>query len=125
MRFLWCVFALSALDTHSNSHSTADAERGKPLLGVPFLHLVEQRGQYARAGGADRMADGDGAAIDVDLGRIPAEVLIDRASLRRESFIRFDQVEVLFLPAGLLERGARRRDRTGAHDRRIDAGLCP
>src|SRR5512139_3216097 len=52
------AFALSALHTHGDAHAAADAERGKTLLGVAALHLVQQRGQHARAGSTDRMADG-------------------------------------------------------------------
>ena len=71
------------------------------------------------------MAERDRAAVDVDLAGVPAEVLVDRAGLRREGLVRLDQIEVLDLPARLLERRARGRDRAGAHDRRIDAGMRP
>ena len=71
------------------------------------------------------MADGDGAAIDVDDRRIPAHVLVDGAGLRGEGLVGLDEVEVVDLPAGLLQRLARGRDRAGAHDRRIDAGGRP
>ena len=37
------------------------------------------------------MADGDGAAIDVDLGCVPAEFLVHGAGLCREGFIGFDR----------------------------------
>src|SRR5262249_28090975 len=70
------------LHAHRNAHAAADAERGKAFLGVALLHLVQQRHQHARAGGADRMAERDRATVDVDLRRVPAEVLVDRASLR-------------------------------------------
>src|SRR3954467_11257883 len=93
----------AALDAHRDAHAAADAERGETLLGIAPLHLVEERDQHARAGRADRMADRDRAAVDVDPGRIPAEILVDGASLRRESLIRLDEVEILDLPAGLLE----------------------
>ena len=56
---------------------------------------------------------------------IPAEVLVDRAGLGGEGLVGLDQVEVVGLPAGLLERLAAGRDRAGAHDRRIDAGGRP
>ncbi len=97
----------------------------RPFLASRLLHFVQQRDQHTRAGRTDRMTDGDGAAIDVDLRRIPAEILVDRAGLRGESLIGLDQVEVVDLPAGLLQRRARGRDRAGAHDRRIDAGMGP
>src|SRR5262245_38734933 len=71
------------------------------------------------------MPDGDGAAVDVDLVGVPAEVLVDGAGLRRERLVGLDQVEIADAPAGLLERRARGRDRPGAHDRGIDAGMRP
>ena len=40
------------------------------------------------------MADGDGAAIDVDLAGVPAHVLVDGAGLRGEGLVGFDQIEV-------------------------------
>src|SRR5208282_3028520 len=70
-----------SLHAHRNTHAAANAQRGEPLLGVALLHLVKQRHQNARAGRADRMAERDGAAIDVDLGGVPAEVLVDGAGL--------------------------------------------
>src|SRR6266480_2192003 len=47
------------------------------------------------------MADGDGAAVDIDLVGIPAEPLVDGTGLRREGLVGLDQVEVLDGPAGL------------------------
>src|ERR1700733_13547110 len=89
------------LDAHGDAHAAADAERGKALLGVALLHLVQQRHQHARPGGTDRMADRDRAAIDVDLGEIPAEVLVDRAGLRGERLVGLDQIEVPEIPPGV------------------------
>ena len=71
------------------------------------------------------MADGDRAAVHVDLGRIPAEALVDRAGLCGEGFIGFDEIEVLHGPAGLLERLAGCRNGARAHDRGIDTGVRP
>src|ERR1700761_1779687 len=116
---------LVACNAHSDAHAAADAQRGEALLRIALLHFVQQRHQYARTGGADRMADRDRAAIDVDLGRIPAEVLVDRAGLRREGFVGLDQVEIADAPAGFFQRGARGRDWPRTHDLRIDAGLAP
>src|SRR5208282_1735506 len=55
----------SALDRHRDAHAAADAQGGEALLGVAARHLVQQRHQDARAGRADRVADGDRAAVDV------------------------------------------------------------
>src|SRR6476646_7254139 len=116
---------LLAFDAHCNTHAAADAERGEALLGIALLHLVEQRHQHASAGGADRMTDRDRAAVDVDLRRIPAEVLVDGASLRCERLVRFDQIEIADVPARLLERCTRSRDRPGPHDCGVDARMGP
>ena len=62
------------------------------------------------------MADGDGAPIDVDNRRIPAEILVDGTSLRSKRLIGLDQVKIADGPAGLFQRLARGRDRPCAHD---------
>ena len=71
------------------------------------------------------MADGDGATVDVDDVGVPAHVLVDGAGLGREGLVGLDEIEVLDLPASLLQRGARGGDGTRAHDRRIDADARP
>src|SRR5271157_1375582 len=101
------LLRLAALHAHGDAHAAADAQRGEAFLGVAPRHLVEQGYQDAGAGCADRMPERDGAAIDVDFAGIPAEVLVDRAGLGGESLVGLDEVEVLDLPAGLLERGTR------------------
>src|SRR5262249_20253322 len=102
-----------------------DAQRGEAFLGVALLHFVKERDKDAPARGADRMPERNGAAVDIDLVGIPAEVLVDRAGLRRKGLVRLDEIDILDLPAGLLERRPRSRNRTRAHDLRIDAGMCP
>ena len=71
------------------------------------------------------MTDGNGAAVDVDDVRVPAHVLVDRAGLGGEGLVGLDEVEVARGPSGLFQRLARSRDRSRAHDRRIDAGRGP
>ena len=92
----------SALDGHRNAHAAADAQRGQPLLGVALDHFVQQTDEHATAGGADGMADGDGAAVHVDLGRIPAKFPVDRNRLGGERLIGLDEIEILDVPAGLV-----------------------
>src|SRR3546814_4910448 len=85
--------ALIALDAHGNAHAAADAERGKALLGVALGHLVQQGDQNAGARGADRVAEGDGAAVHVHLRRVPAprseEHTSELQSLMRISYAVF------------------------------------
>src|SRR5258708_17417373 len=105
MRFvsLWGPSPLS-LHAHRDTHAAADAKGREALLEVAPLHLMEQRHQHTGARGADRVAERDRAAVDVDLGRIPAQVLVDRASLCGKRLVGLDEVEVFDLPAVLLER---------------------
>ena len=71
------------------------------------------------------MAERDRAAVDVHLVHVEAEILGDGAGLGGEGLVRFDQVDIVDAPAGLFQRLAARRDRAGAHQRRIDAGRRP
>jgi hypothetical protein len=74
-------FDILLLHAHRDAHAAADAEPGEPLPGIALLHLVEQRHQHACTRRTDRVPDRDGAAIDVDLVGVPAEILA-RAGLR-------------------------------------------
>src|SRR3954462_5260052 len=93
-----------ALHAKSDAHAAADAERREALLGVALLHFVQERHQHPRAGGPDRVANGDRTAIDVHDVLVPAHVLVDRESLGGEGLVGLDEVKVGDLPAGLFER---------------------
>ena len=54
-----------ALDGEGDGVAAAEAEGGDAAVDVAANHLVDEGDEDARAGGADGMADGDGAAIDV------------------------------------------------------------
>src|SRR5512147_3346042 len=120
-----CKLSLS-LHCKGDAHAATDAKRRESLLRVASLHFVQQRDQHAAARSADRVTERDGTAVDVDLvlvGRlVQAEVLVHGTGLRRESLVEFHQVELLGLPAGLLESLAGRGRRAHAHQRRIDTG---
>src|SRR5262245_26852815 len=115
----------AAFDAHGNSHAAADAQRRQALARLPLLHLVEQRHQHPPARGADRMAERDRATIDVHHIGVPAEFAVDGAGLGGKGLVGLDEIEILRLPAGPLQRQPRRRDRARAHDRRIDPGMGP
>src|SRR6185369_13574613 len=61
---------LRALYCEGNPHAAADTQRGQTLLRFAPLHLVQQGDQDPAARCTDRVADGNGAAVHVDLGRI-------------------------------------------------------
>src|SRR4029077_21229666 len=91
-----------ALNAHGDSHAAADTKSCEAFLGITLLHFVEQRDQHSAAGSANRMPDRNGTAADVDLRCVPPKVLVDRAGLRSEGLIGFDQVKVAHIPAGSL-----------------------
>src|SRR5271166_2139743 len=68
------------------------------------------------------MPERNRAAIHVHLVAIESQLLLNGEVLRREGFVHFDQIDVLQLQPGFLQRGLGRRNRSRAHDLGIDAG---
>src|SRR5947209_3210584 len=69
--------------------------RSVPLLPAP--QLVKQREHQARPGRSQGMAEGDGAAVDVQPLRIDSELLDHCEDLPGEGLIDLDQVDVVEL----------------------------
>src|ERR1700730_4667382 len=97
----------SAFDGERNAHPAADAQCRQATLCIALLHLVQQRYEDAGARSTDRMADGDGTAVDIHDAGVPSHVLVDRDRLRGERLVRLDEIKVGNFPAGLLERPPR------------------
>src|SRR5690606_29941514 len=100
----------------------ADAHGLQPELLVVELEAVDERGGDPGAGHAERVADGDRAAVDVQLVVVDAEVLGRRQDLRGERLVDLDQVDVVDGHPGVGERLAGRLDRAEAHDLGGQAG---
>ena len=83
---------------------------------------MHQADEDPAAGGADGMAQGDGAAVDVDLLAIPLKQLTDGQRLDGKSLVGFDKVHLVQRPAGALQRLAAGAHRADAHHRRVDPG---
>ena len=92
----------------------------KVLVGV--AQAVDQGGHDAGAGHAERVADGDGAAVDVELVPRDAEVLGRRDDLGGERLVDLDEVDVVDGHAGAGEGLAAGLDRAEAHDLGVQAG---
>ena len=58
--------ARDALDGDGGGFTAADAQRGDAAFQVARFQRMQQRHDQSRAGGADRMAERAGAAIDVE-----------------------------------------------------------
>src|SRR5437879_1222705 len=63
---------LHALDQHRPALPAADAERGDTALAAGAFEHLEHVQHDTRARGADGMADGDGAAVDIELRAVEA-----------------------------------------------------
>ena len=61
------------LDDGAGGQRAAAAHGDEGQVASRALELVEGGGDQAGAGGADRVAEGDGAAVDVDL--VPVDVV--------------------------------------------------
>ena len=114
------------LHAHRDAHAAADAERGEAFLGVALAAIscssvTRTRAPEAPIGWPSAIAPPLTLTLPVSQPRslLTAQACAANASLASTRSRSLD------LPAGLLERGARRRDRARAHDRRIDAGVRP
>src|SRR2546422_3888133 len=61
---------VSALEDRRDSHPACGADRDQPAARAAVGELLREPGDDARAGGAERMADGDAAALRVHLRAI-------------------------------------------------------
>jgi hypothetical protein len=55
-----------ALEDSGGAHAAADAHRHHPVASASTLKLAQDGGGELRAGAAQGVAQGDGAAVDVD-----------------------------------------------------------
>src|SRR3546814_11940163 len=88
--------ASDALDDDGGGHAAAGAHRDEAALEVAALELVEHGADEHRAGGADRVAEGHRAAVDVDLLAVDLEVadaLLDHAGHGRVDLEEADKCE--------------------------------
>src|ERR1700687_293692 len=114
---------LNPLDDGRGAHAAADAQRDQRGRFVGALELVEHGTENHRTGGAERMAERDGAAIDIDLGVVDVEGLHVAQHHRGERLVQLEQIDVGFLHARALEQLFGDIDRTGQHHRRLPAAI--
>src|ERR1700677_4348264 len=71
--FMWASIS-NSFDDRRSTESIAGAQRDERGIQIPPLQLIEHRAQDHGAGGAEWMAHGDGAAVDVHLARVELEL---------------------------------------------------
>src|SRR5680860_1575987 len=92
----------SDLDDYGVALASAGADRGDAEPAAATTELVDERTDYARAGGADRVTEGDRAAVDVDVLLIDAEHPHRVERDRGEGLVDLPDVNVLGALADLL-----------------------
>src|SRR5690606_33707367 len=98
------AYSSDPFDDGGDAHAAAHAEGGQDVAQLAALQLVEQGGEDDAAGGAQRMAHGNGAAIDVDLLLRDPQVLHELEDHGGEGLVDLEQVDVLDTQAGLGQR---------------------
>src|SRR5882757_6524497 len=119
---------VSGLEHGRQPLATADAHGFQAVAGAAASHLVQQRGEDADAGRADRMAERDARSVDVEAievggGEIPFPG--HREHLRSERLVQFDQIDVGQVETGSLQGLGGGRYRADAHDLGADPGGRP
>src|SRR5947207_3722961 len=119
------VVRLDPLNERARAEAAPAAHRHEADLLVGALELVQQRRDQPRAGRPERMAQGDRAAVHVDLVHVRLELATPGRDHRGEGLVDLDQIDVVDLHAVALEDLPGRRDRDGEHEYRVDAAGWP
>src|SRR5882724_4258511 len=90
--------------------------------GAPCVHGMDQGGHQPGSAGPERMADGDGAAVDVDLVQADAGFALPGQHDAGERLVHLEQVDVADGQPGLAEYLAGGRDDGGQHHDRVVGG---
>src|SRR5215467_8270393 len=104
------------LDREGQPIATAHAERSHTACELALLECIEKRCQNPAATRPDRMAQGDGAAVDVHPARFDAEFLEHGDRLHRKRLVELPEVDVLKLPAGLRQQAPHGLDGRHEHE---------
>src|SRR5215510_168940 len=110
------VELVDSLNDRSDPLAHANTHGRQATRAVAPFHLMNQTRHDARAAASEGMSQRDRSAIDVDFGRIHAQLLDARERLRREGLVELDEVDVVNRQTGAFERFGRRRNRSNTHE---------
>src|SRR5699024_12335271 len=94
------LMASDKLDGQCSGLTATDAQAGNATLAAAGFQGVNHRDHDARAAGADGMAHGDGAAVDVDLVVRQVGLFVRRPGDVAPGRVDFPAVASAGLPAG-------------------------
>src|SRR5690606_8068850 len=110
-----------ALDDGGDPHATAHAEGAQSVLLVTAFQLIQHGAHDHGTGGPQRVAHGDGTAVDVHFVVTQAHVLHETHGHGGEGLVDFHQVDLIDGHAGFLQYLAAGRRRASEHDGGISA----
>ncbi len=67
----------SSINNHCHRFTATKTKRNQSSLGISSSHFMQNRNKQSSTAGTNRMAQGDGATVDIDFGRIKLQHLID------------------------------------------------
>src|SRR5947209_1147144 len=86
--------SVRALKQARRALSAAHAHGHHAIAGFAPLHLIGHGAHHARSGHAEGMSNGNGAAVDVELLRIDAELVAAIDHLHGESLVELPDIDV-------------------------------
>src|SRR5512135_225434 len=115
--------SVHSFEDHREPLAHTDAQRHRRVAAAALLELARHGERKARTGAAERVADGDRAAVRIDARILEVDLhqLEAPQHLARESLVYLDDIHVLELQAGALERERNRVGWAHPHDARLDA----
>ena len=99
-----CNLRISSFHRHRHRIAATQTKRDDSAMRVATFNLIKHRSQQSRTRLANRMAQGDRAAIDIHSCRIQTQLLRDRYRLNRKRFVQFDQIHFIQRPTRLFAR---------------------
>src|SRR5215212_7155959 len=97
------AYCLQSFKNSGGAHAAANAHRDHAVASAAAFELAQDGGGQLRARAAEGVAQGDGAAVDVDAFGVEAQRLDDGERLCGEGFVQFDDINVFELEAGDLQ----------------------
>src|SRR4051812_46560825 len=114
--------SLTDLEQPGGALAAADAHGDDDALGTPPLALDQRVAEHARAAHPIRVADGDGAAVDVQPVRRQAEPVAAIEHLARERLVQLPKVDVVHREPVPLQQTGNGIDRPDPHLVRLAPG---
>src|SRR5262245_42054841 len=113
------------LHDEGDALAATDAGAGEAVTHAAAPHLLQQGQCEASAARRERMTQGDGAAVDLELLDVEAQLADHAEDLSGERLVDFPEADVLLGKTGLRDRFACGGRGAEAHELRLDADDTP